>query len=283
MTELILTTIDQQKIYCTLFLPTINSRKKIIIINSATGVRQQVYFAFATYLSTLGYTVLTYDYRGIGLSKPKQMKNSVGSMRDWGSKDFNAVTQYISKHFPDYEKYGIGHSVGALIFGMNPDVKSFNKLIFVATQNAFYGHLNFKTKISAFLGFSIVQPLTTNILGYFPGHLLGLGESLPKGAAVDWAHLILKKKSTDYLLENVDSNISKQLNQKTFVVYASDDNWITEKGVKSLLNDTYPNLKPTYRIINPEESPNKIVGHVNFFRSYNKTLWPIIEQQLNTL
>jgi predicted alpha/beta hydrolase len=41
--------------------------------------------------------VITYDYRGIGLSKPDNMKGFHGSMRIWGSKDYKAVTDYIKK------------------------------------------------------------------------------------------------------------------------------------------------------------------------------------------
>ena len=36
------------------------------------------------------------------------------------------------------------------------------------------------------------------------------------------------------------------------------------KGVKSLLNDTYPNMKPTYRLIKVSESEKGEIGHINF-------------------
>lgn len=280
MQDLILTTSDHQSIYCTVFLPS-KDCGKIVIINSATGVKQQIYFAFSKYLATQGFTVITYDYRGIGLSKPSQIKGYTATMRDWGTKDFGAVTNYVKTQFPQHQKFLIGHSVGALIVGMNDDSIFFEKFIFIATQNAYYGHLNFKTKIAAFLGFSVVQPLTTGLLGYFPGHYLGLGESLPSGVSRDWAHLILKKKSTDYLLENAKVNISKTLSQNVFVLYAEDDDWLTDRGVRSLLEDTYPQLQATYRVIKTSESEVKQIGHVNFFRSYNRRLWTIVKNELN--
>jgi predicted alpha/beta hydrolase len=278
MKQLRLTTKDSVSIAVHLFLPE-KSNKKLLLINSATGVKQQIYFSFAQYFSEQGFTVITYDYRGIGLSKPKRMKGFKASMRIWGSEDYKAVTDYIKVNFNDYKKYCLGHSVGALILGMNEDSGMFEEFIFVGTQNAFVGNLKLKTKIEAYLGFGIVQPITTGLLGYFPAHWFGLGESLPKNCAYDWRTLILNRKSTNGLLEKIN-DYSKKLTQKVFVIRAQDDVWLTEKGVKSLLKDTYPNLKPTYRLIKTSESEKGEIGHINFFRSYNNNLWNIILNEL---
>lgn len=278
MEKLILTTKDSFSITAHLFLPG-KSNHKLLLINSATGVKQQVYFSFAQYFSEKGFTVLTYDYRGIGLSKPENMKGFNASMRTWGSLDYKALTDYIQLNFNDFQKYGLGHSVGALILGMNEDSKIFDKFIFVGTQNAFVGHLKFRTKIEAYLGFGVAQPLITILLGYFPAHWFGLGESLPKNCAYDWRTLILNRKSTNGLLDKTH-DYSKTLTQKVFVIRAEDDVWLTEKGVKSLLNDTYPNMKPKYRLVRTSESEKKEIGHVNFFRSYNRKLWNIILNEL---
>ncbi|MFC3159104.1 hypothetical protein ACFOEQ_11760 [Chryseobacterium arachidis] len=67
MEKLILTTRDHVSITAHLFLPE-KSNQKLLLINSATGVKQQVYFSFARFFSENGFTVITYDYRGIGLS-----------------------------------------------------------------------------------------------------------------------------------------------------------------------------------------------------------------------
>jgi len=278
MEKLILTTKDSFSITAHLFLPG-KSNHKLLLINSATGVKQQIYFSFAQYFSEKGFTVLTYDYRGIGLSKPENMKGFTASMRTWGSLDYKALTDYIQLNFNDFQKYGLGHSVGALILGMNEDSKVFDEFIFVGTQNAFVGHLKFRTKIEAYLGFGVAQPLITTLLGYFPAHWFGLGESLPKNCAYDWRTLILNRKSTNGLLDKTH-DYSKTLTQKVFVIRAEDDVWLTEKGVKSLLNDTYPNMKPTYRLVRTSESEKKEIGHVNFFRSYNRKLWNIILNEL---
>jgi predicted alpha/beta hydrolase len=274
MEKLILTTKDHIQLVAHLFKPE-KSNGKIILINSATGVKQQVYFSFAQFFTENGFTVITYDYSGIGLSKPLKMGNSDASMRSWGNEDFKTATEFIIKNFPDYKKYCVGHSVGALIIGMNEYSEIFEQFVFVATQNAFIGNLKWKTKLEAFFGFGLAQPFFTEVFGYFPANWFGLGESLPKNCAYDWRTLILNRKSTGKLLLKT-KDYSKGLSQKVLVLYAEDDVWLTEKGVKSLLNEVYPNLKPDYRLLKTSESEKGEIGHVNFFRSYNKKLWDII-------
>ena len=53
-------------------------KNTVLIISSATGVKQSFYKKFAEFVSANGITVITFDYSGIGLSlkKPiKQIKN----------------------------------------------------------------------------------------------------------------------------------------------------------------------------------------------------------------
>ena len=278
MEKLIISTKDQYQLSAHIFKPE-KSNEKIILINSATGVKQQVYFSFAQFFAEKGFTVITYDYRGIGLSKPEKMRNFKASMRTWGNEDFKRLTEFVIENFPDYQKFCLGHSVGALIIGMNENSKVFERFIFVATQNAFIGNLKWKTKLEAFFGFGFAQPFFTELFGYFPAHWFGLGESLPKNCAYDWRTLILNRKSTGKLLLKTN-DYSKELNQKVLVLYAEDDVWLTDKGVKSLLNDVYPNLKPDYRFLQTSESEKGEIGHVNFFRSYNKKLWNIILNEI---
>lgn len=279
MKELILNTSDQIPLSVKVFEPN-NSNGKLLLINSATGVKQQIYFSFAKYLAENGFTVITYDYRGIGESKPEEMSGFKASMRIWGTIDFKTLTDFIQEQYPSYTKFCLGHSVGALILGMNDYSKNFAKFIFVGTQDAFIGNLTFGVAVTALLGFGIALPVMTNFFGYFPAHRFGLGESLPKGVAFDWQTLILNKKSTSRLYEKIKENYAEQLNQEAFIIHAEDDTWLTQKGMSNLLKNVYPNLKTEYREIKTSESPKGEIGHVNFFRSYNKNLWKIVLNQL---
>ena len=275
MQEINLQTSSGSTISATIFKPEV-SVQKLLVINSATGVKQQVYFSFAKYFAEQGFTVITYDYSGIGQSKPKDLASSKASMRTWGTEDFKAVTDYLQQNYSDYSKYCLGHSVGALIVGMNEGSQIFEQFIFVATQDAYVGHLNLKIAVAGVFGFGIAVPVLTKFFGYFPAHWFGLGESLPARVALDWRTLILNRKSTSRLLEKIKEDFSKHLTQNTLIIHAEDDAWVTLKGMESLMNNAYPNLKRNYREIKISESPKKEIGHINFFRSYNRMLWRVV-------
>ncbi|WP_027376158.1 alpha/beta hydrolase family protein [Kaistella palustris] len=279
MQELFLNTADGFPLSVKIFEPS-QPNGKLLLINSATGVKQQIYFSFAKFFAAQGFTVITYDYRGIGESKPADIRNFHASMRIWGNEDFKTLTTFIKENYKDHEKYGLGHSVGALIIGMNPDAFFFKKFIFVATQDAYFGNLKFGVAVTALLGFGLALPLTTSVLGYFPAHFFGLGESLPKGVAYDWQTLILNKESTAGLYEKAQKEVAASLDKETLILHAEDDAWVTRKGMGNLLNNVYPNLKATFREIKICESPRAEIGHINFFRSFNKDLWQIILNDL---
>ncbi len=134
--------------------------------------------------------------------------------------------------------------------------------------------------LSAVLGFGIALPVLTTILGYFPANIFGLGADLPIGVAYDWQTLILHKKSTYRLYQKIEADFARHLTQETLIIHAEDDDWVTQKGMDNLMKNVYPNLKKTFREIKISESDKGEIGHVNFFRSYNKNLWSIILKEL---
>lgn len=267
-------TSDHYEITATVFEPETPNRK-LLLVNSATGVKQQTYYDFAAFFAKKGYTVITYDYRGISLSKPEKMKGFEANMRMWGNTDYKAVTDYIQKEYPQHQKFLIGHSVGALILGMNTDSVLFEKFCFVATQHTYFGHLKPSVQLMSLLGFGLYQPIITRLKGYFETQLINLGESLPKGVSDDWRTLILHPKSVNKLLEKTP-NYSKNLTQEVLYLHMEDDNWITDTGMKLLMEETFHKMKPTYRTVKVSESTGEAIGHINFFRSKHQQLWNIV-------
>ena len=68
-----------------------------MIINAATSVRCRYYSRFADYLFAQGFDVLTYDYRGIGESRPASLRGFKASWSDWGRLDFEAMLQLAAE------------------------------------------------------------------------------------------------------------------------------------------------------------------------------------------
>lgn len=64
--------LDAFELVGTLYTPSNIIRAKIVV-SSATGVPQAFYRRFSEYATQLGYQVLTFDYRGVGKSAPKNL------------------------------------------------------------------------------------------------------------------------------------------------------------------------------------------------------------------
>src|SRR4051794_34246890 len=86
-----------------------------VIVNAATGVAARYYHPYAAFLSGHGFDVLTYDYRGIGLSRPPELRGSNYRWRDWGELDFDAVVRLALARDPKGPLLVVGHSIGGFL------------------------------------------------------------------------------------------------------------------------------------------------------------------------
>jgi len=71
-----------------------------VLINSATAVPRKIYRGFAMYLAEQGQTVLTYDYRGVGGSRPRSLRGFPVRMRDWAALDVAAAITHAQRRWP---------------------------------------------------------------------------------------------------------------------------------------------------------------------------------------
>src|SRR5688572_17742879 len=62
-----------------------------VVIHGATAVPQKFYWRFAKYLSNRGLRVVTYDYRGVGASKPSTLRGFRATLSDWALLDARAA------------------------------------------------------------------------------------------------------------------------------------------------------------------------------------------------
>jgi predicted alpha/beta hydrolase len=70
--DILVPAVDGYSLGATLFLPR-GPKRHAVLINSATATPRKIYRGFAAYLAQRGCAVLTYDYRGIGGSRQKEV------------------------------------------------------------------------------------------------------------------------------------------------------------------------------------------------------------------
>lgn len=254
--------------------PSQDAARPVVIINAATSVRCRHYSRFADYLFAHGFEVITYDYRGIGESRPASLKGLQASWSDWGALDFEAMLKRAQREFPEQPINVVGHSFGGCAAGLGASGQLIRRLVTVGAQFAYWRDYAPAHRWRMFGKWHVVMPLVTMLCGYFPGKRLGWLEDTPAGVVRDWstptACYEKRPSGQDIHVRNFAAVTAKAL-----AISISDDPYGTIPAIERLLA-YFTGSSNTHLRIAPEDIGEKEVGHFAFFRSaYQATLWPI--------
>lgn len=158
-----------------------------IIINPATGVLASYYHRYARFLAEHGFDVLTYDYRGIGLSRPERLRGCGYRWRDWGERDFEGAIRFIEQHGRGDRLLVVGHSIGGFLPGLAESAGRIARMLTIGSQYAWWGDYAGHRRLPLYLKWHVAMPVLTSVFGYFPGRRLGWLEDLPAGVAYEWS------------------------------------------------------------------------------------------------
>lgn len=262
-----------------------DSRRPVVIINAATSVRCRHYSRFADYLFANGFDVITYDYRGIGESRPASLKGLRASWSDWGALDFEAMLKRAQREFPGQPIDVVGHSFGGCAAGLGASGHMIRRLVTVGAQFAYWRDYAPAHRWRMFGKWHLVMPLMTLLCGYFPGKRLGWLEDTPAGVVRDWsmptAHY--EKRPSGRVLHAKSGRLPfSSVTAQNLAISISDDPYGTIPAIERLLG-YFTNSTNAHLRITPEVIGEKEVGHFAFFRSpYQATLWPIALSWLQT-
>ena len=132
---------------------------KTVIISSAVGISQRYYKHLANYLVSIGYDVVTFDYRGISQSSKVKVPENC-NMLNWGIYDLDAVILHASIEISN-ELYLIGHSVAGQIFPFADSNKKIKAAYFVASQNLSISNWTGKSKLLVNIFWDLIIPKGT--------------------------------------------------------------------------------------------------------------------------
>lgn len=243
----------------------------IVVVNGATGVRQRYYSRFAHWLAGQGATVVTYDYRGIGESRPHRLRGFDARLRDWGRHDYEGVLQFVRREWPTRPLAIIGHSVGGQILGQAEGTRFASRIVTVSSQ---FGTWRLWPAPSSLAMASVwfgLMPAVTSAVGYFPGQL-GIGEDLPKHVALEWASWC---RSPRYFLDHGVSEAGYAAIGADILAYSfTDDSLYGPRRAVDALHSLFSGARVDRRHLAPKEIGAKAIGHFGFFRStFRETLW----------
>ena len=163
------------------FYPALRPRapRRVAVLHGGAGIPALRYRRFANFLAEWGIPVLTYDYRGIGLSRPPGLRGFQATMEDWAEYDAAAAIAWLRERFPRDEILGFSHSIGCLTLGGAPNAAEQGRVVLVGAHSGYYGDYRPLYRLPMTLAWHGLMPALTRFVGYFPADRLGLGEDLP--------------------------------------------------------------------------------------------------------
>lgn len=270
--DVVVTASDGYRLAATIFDPPEHEDRsaRVTVIASATGVRRGYYAPFASWLARRGNRVVTFDYRGIGGSRPERLPHLDASLLDWCELDLASVVAWAANELGDGWISLIGHSVGGQLLGLLPDVSAIRAVVMVGSQSGDYRLWPSITERALYGAlWHAVVPGIASTLGYLPG-ALGIGEDLPGGVAREWARWC---RTPGYMVGG-DGHGRRDLYRRVtspILAFGFDDDDYAPPAAVSALLTLYGNAPITRRQVAQTEAK---VGHFGFFRDrFAATFW----------
>jgi len=256
--------------------------RAFVLICSATALRQQFYWKFAEWMTTQGYGVLTFDYRGIGASlNGRSVRDCSARKQDWGQLDMPAALDFLDCKFPELPIHLVGHSVGGQLIGLMPNHERLERIVTVGSSSGYLYNLASGTRLFAAFLLKVYIPISAKLLGYVPTRWIGWGEDLPAQVALQWAAWCTRP---GYVLNALGSDVAvdffDQIKGPILWLTATDDPIATPENIDDMLR-LYESASVTRGRINPREYGLERIGHIDFFRGRNAKLWPLIADWLS--
>lgn len=246
----------------------------VVVINNATGVPRDYYQHFARWLvAEHGMACLTYDYRDFGQSLTGPQRTSTVTMADWALIDIPAARTEMRRRFPQAKLWSVGHSLGAMLGPVQPDIDRIDRMICVCSGLVTLSDHPWPYRALAALFWYGHAPLAARALGYLPGKALGFGENLPAGVYWQWRKWCTASDS--YLPEIGEtlpaarwSTIGGPVDLFAF----EDDQMVPPEAVWRLADLYGPEARR--HLLSPQEFGLSKVGHIGVFARRNAAVWP---------
>jgi predicted alpha/beta hydrolase len=254
---------DGQQLAGTLFLPQ-QSNGLSLQINGATGVPRRYYESYAAFQAARGFTVLTFDYRGIAGS-PRSAGAPPPRMLDWAVKDVPAAADALAQRTPGLKRSYVCHSFGGQVLGLMPQAAEIAAVITIGAQQGYWRHWPLSHQLYLPLWWYVLVPGLVALTGKLPGAVLG-SEDLPRGVALDWARWC---KAPQYLIDDAGRAMRPYNDRITapmrLVSFTDDNTFGPRRGVDALAG-YYPRARIERRHVAPADWGLRRIGHFGFFK-----------------
>ena len=237
-----------------------------LVVAAATGVPMGFYRRFALWAVEQGVSVLCFDYRGIGRSRPPRLRGFEADFSHW-ARDIDAALSYALAECT--APVGVvGHSIGGVLAPAASNAPRAHRLVLVGAQSAYWRDWPQPQRWPMAALWHLAMPAVTAACGYFPGRALGLGEDLPRGIAMQWA----TRPWRDPLGAGPLSERYARDLPPLHLVAATDDVFATEAAVARV--HAALGGRAQRHLIDPASLGVARLGHFGLFREAGQAWWP---------
>lgn len=256
--------------------PASGAAKGHLIVAGATGVPQLFYRNFAVYAAQNGYTTLTLDYRGIGLSKPASLRGFRMNYLDWAHQDLRAAVDAMASD--DQPLFMVGHSFGGHAFGLLPNHERVARFYTFATGAGWHGWMPRAEQLKVLFMWRVLGPLITRWKGFLAWSNLKMGEDLPLDVYREWRHWC---RFPRYFFDDpAMPQVASQFAAVTTPIIAAnalDDLWAPPASRDAFMA-AYCNAPYSALTIDPAKRNLGPIGHMGYFRRSAQPLWDDVLQ-----
>ena len=271
-TDLRIPATDSYSLAATSFLPA-GTPRGALIVNSAMAVRRGYYADFARAAATQGWAVLTYDYRGIGDSRPTRLRGFAARATDWMALDFEGVLAWARREWRPARAVVVGHSFGGNALGLAPAAATLDAVAMVAAQNGYWRLWPAPRRQQLGLLWHTVAPIVPRVWGYMP-RWAGLGGEVPAGVVLQWAGW---GRQPRYAFDDRTHDASgyARLAAPLRLISLADDADFAPRAAVQALAELYPAARAEHLPLRPRDHGLTRIGHFGFFRPQAQALWPL--------
>ncbi|PZP03959.1 MAG: phosphoheptose isomerase [Corynebacterium urealyticum] len=256
--------------------------RKAVALHPATGVDMHLYRKFAVFLAERGWAGLIYDFRGTGESAtPGDKSNRAIRMSDWIVKDVPAATRALKERFPDASHAAVAHSVGAHGMLATQHEEPVEAMVMIASHAGITRTVRTAAgRAKVWTIFNVVTPVCEKLMGYVPVEALGVGKTIPLGVMLQWRSWAAQKQ---YFFDDPEFDFAERFTKAegpVLSVVMADDLW-AHRGAVNVLTDKLVRADVLKQGVEAGEgTANGPVGHMGFYRSKHRNLWPGVAEWL---
>lgn len=248
----------------------------VTVIHPATAVPQTYYDQYAEHLVAWGHTVLTYDYRGIGLSRRGSLRAERITLDHWMLRDFRAACDLARRRAAGGPLFYVGHSLGGHSLLRTGALHEPWGNVTVGCGSGYVGLAPERLRPLRRVQMGALMPTVSRLLGYVPGWM-GIGEDLPGGVTSDWARRCMTEGYFSPEERELIKDMLHTLQRPTLHLSVDDDTYITPEATADFAALS-PAPPTEHRVYSPSQLGVSDVGHFKGFRrSAGAGLWAVMD------